>query len=631
MSKFQTRIDVRRSLSALTAFSVVVAQAPLATLPSTPASAQTQVMTRADYEACQAGDERTFRAAVEQVTLKGLQSGVASVNFEAVVADEWRRNNLDDVLDRQVDQAVNEVKEETSWGKLLQSLASKERAQELSVAVAERVFKSEALKKALEQMATGVGRAVGKRIELATSDTAEPAMQCMQAFLGPRYGATVARVVSRDAGKEYAVDPAKGSIEVTTGRVLSESGAGLSGAVILIVRRQLANMASRVGARVVGSVLSRLVSVVAGGVGVVLIAKDIWEFRNGVLPIISAEMKSKDTKDKVRAELAKTISEQIGEGLREISGKTADRVLDIWHEFKRAHAKVLEFADNNESFRKFLGEVRPEALARLDEVVGLVLAAEGDAAVLKRLADGSLDTAVNKLPAAAIEIARENRSLEQGLRWAAIAGDDLPQVVDFEIHRRAKPETFTKAGLQQLLALKDKLAITRIAAQAPEARATLFELATGELTAMARALNESELTSLSRYMTGLEKVAAQRVLRSVADSPVRMQVLARPGVREAIASSRDQSAAVAMMLRSDVVPDPWMIADHTRLVVDGKVSPALLWEKHPVFVAALGFLALFVALILKRLLFGRRTKVIIERVAVPTSAASAPPIKTAKS
>ena len=33
--------------------------------------------------------------------------------------------------------------------------------------------------------------------------------------------------------------------------------------------------------------LGRLVSVVAGGVGLVLIAKDIWDFRHGVLPIIA--------------------------------------------------------------------------------------------------------------------------------------------------------------------------------------------------------------------------------------------------------------------------------------------------------------------------------------------------------
>src|SRR6185437_4544418 len=82
---------------------------------------------------------------------------------------------------------------------------------------------------------------------------------------------------------------------------------------------QLSRMAARIGQRVIGAVLSRLVSTVAGVVGVVLIAKDIWDFRHGVLPIIAEEMKSKATKDSVRQEMATTLSEQVGQGVKEIA------------------------------------------------------------------------------------------------------------------------------------------------------------------------------------------------------------------------------------------------------------------------------------------------------------------------
>ena len=115
------------------------------------------------------------------------------------------------------------------------------------------------------------------------------------------------------------VDPNKASGGVSAGSVLKESTGGLAGATILIVRRQLANLAERVGQRIVGSVLSRLVSVVAGGVGLVLIAKDIWEFRNGVLPIIATEMKAPATKEKVRDELASTLDQQMNDHVKEIA------------------------------------------------------------------------------------------------------------------------------------------------------------------------------------------------------------------------------------------------------------------------------------------------------------------------
>jgi hypothetical protein len=316
----------------------------------------------------------------------------------------------------------------------------------------------------------------------------------------------------------------------------------------------------------------------------------------------------------VREEIARTISEHIGESLKEISDKTAERVVEIWLEFRRAHAKVLEFADRNEAFKRFLDTIRPSDLPRLDEVVALVLASEGEAGVTRRLADGTLNVSVTALPPAALDIAREARSLETALKWSAVAGTSLPKVAEYEIHRRTTPDTFTKAGLQRLLALEDRLAITRLAALQPAVRESLFELDSGALVRLARNLDETQLDSLSRYLTGLEKGPAQRVLSAVAQAPVRMAELASPRVRDAIIASRDQSAAVSMMLQVASVPDPGAVIAHTRLVLDGRISPILLWEKHGIVLGAAAVLMLMLLLILKRLLFGTRPRVVVQHV-----------------
>ena len=570
-------------------------------------------MTRAEYEACQARDENGFRAAIETLTRRGLESGLANVDYKVLVADEWRRGNIDDIIDREVDRAIGEVREESSWFKLWSTLASREKAQELATTAAERVYRSDPMKKAIEGLATGLGKEIGKRIELATIDTAGPATQCMQAFLGRRYGSTVARIVADGAGKEYSIDPAKGGALVSTGQVLVEGGEGIAGTVVLVVRRQLANMATRIGQRIVGSILSRLVSVVASGVGVVLIAKDIWDFRHGVLPIIADEMKAKTTKDKVREELAKSIAEQIHDSIKEISDKTAERVVEIWLEFRRAHAKVLEIAERQDGFKRFLDTVKSDDMPRLDEIVALVLAGEGEPGVLKRLDDGTLHRAVTGLPPGSIEIAREARSLEAALQWSAIAGDSLSKVVEYEVHRRAKPDAFTRASLQRLLGLEDRLAITRLASLTPAARTPLFELETAELKSLARVLDETQLDTLSRYLTSLDKASAQRVLRAVAQTPVRMAELGKPRVRDAILASSDQAAAVGMMLQANSMPDPNLMLEHLRLVLDGRVSPLLLWEKHPASLVATAFLALALLLMMKRLLFGTRARIVVQQ------------------
>lgn len=595
---------MRSAVSCLTAAAVLVAQA------SAPPAAS-QSLSRAEYEACQAQDEQGFRAAIEALTLKGLQSGLASFDYRPLIADQWRRSGMDEAIDRQVDEAIGQVRDESSWFQLWSSLASRERAQELATMAAERVYRSDAIKKGLEQIASGAGKEIGKRIELAVIDTAGPATQCMQLFLGRRYGTTVASVVSADAGKEY-IDPAKGAVEVGTGKVLADGSGVVAGTIVLVVRRQLSRMAARIGQRIIGSILSRLVSVVAGGVGLVLIAKDIWDFRHGVLPIVSEEMKSRETKEKVREEIASTIRDHINDSLKEIAAQTAERVAEIWLEFRRAHAKVVEFADRNEAFKQFLSSIRPTDLPRLDEVVAIVLASEGEAGLLRRLGDGTLNAAVTRMPAAALDIAREAGKLETGLKWAAVAGDSLPQVVEYEIHRRTSPDTVTKAGLQRLLALNDRLAINRLAALQPAMRDALFELDKGALVRLARSLDEPQLESLSRYLSALDKGSAQRVLSVVANAPARMAELASPRVRDGIIASRDQAAALGMMLQSASWTNPSAVASHVQLVTEGRVSPILLWEKDGIALVVAVLLGLMLLLLLKRLLFGARPRVIVQ-------------------
>ena len=64
-----------------------------------------------------------------------------------------------------------------------------------------------------------------------------------------------------------------------------------------------------------------------------------------------------------------------------------------------------------------------------------------------------------------------------------------------------------------------------------------------------------------------------------------------------------------MMLRQDATLSPKAIVEDVRLVTDGRVSPILLWEKHPVVIAAGFAVVLILLLMLHRLLFaGRRAR-----------------------
>ena len=53
--------------------------------------------------------------------------------------------------------------------------------------------------------------------------------------------------------------------------------------------------------------------------------------------------------------------------------------------------------------------------------------------------------------------------------------------------------------------------------------------------------------------------------------------------------------------------------EHLKLVLDGRVSPWLMWEKHPVSLAATGLLALILLLLMQRLLFGTRPRIVVQQ------------------
>lgn len=595
------RAAVRQATAVSAALSLVLTSVA-------PAFAQKESISRTEYEACQTQDEALFRAAIRQITLKSLQAGTEAIDYDALVKDQWRKHKLEEVVDKRIDLAVAAVRDETSWGQLLKSLAYRDKAKELATAVAERVYRSDAMKGALETMAVGVGEEIGRSIVLTTADAARPAQRCLESYLGPRYGRTVARAVIGDTGAAFKLDPNDNTAAISSGAVIRTASGGIAGAVILLVRRQLTRMAQRLGQRLVGSILGRLVAVVAGGVGLVLIAKDVWDLRYGVLPIIATEMKSEASKAKVREELSQAIKAQIAQQMEVLADTTAERIVDIWRDFKRAHVKVVEFAANNTAFKAFVDATRPEQLPRLDEVVGLVLRGGGEAAVSEKLDNGTLQRAVEELTPDGMQIARELNSIDKALQWTDLASDRLDKVMAYEIHKRTEPEAFSRASLARILALDDALVATRLASITRKARDVLFDLGDEELMKLARGMEAGELNTLAGYITGLQPKARQAVLATVAEQPTRMRVLAKDRVRDAVLASRDQDAAVAMMLRADKGLNLKTIQADLQLVLERRIEPILMWDKHPIVVVVSGLVALLVLLILRRILFVPRRR-----------------------
>ena len=108
-------------------------------------------LSRATYEDCAAQDEAGLKTVLATISADALKTSIGRIEYKVLVGNAWRKNSLDEIIDKRVDIAVEEVKNETSWADLIKSLGNTEVSQRIATDVAERVYRSEAVKGALEK------------------------------------------------------------------------------------------------------------------------------------------------------------------------------------------------------------------------------------------------------------------------------------------------------------------------------------------------------------------------------------------------------------------------------------------------------------------------------------------------
>jgi hypothetical protein len=189
-------------------------------------------------------------------------------------------------------------------------------------------------------------------------------------------------------------------------------------------------------------------------------------------------------------------------------------------------------------------------------------------------------------------------------------------VVDLGIYRWLPVEGLTSENLQKILSINDRIAVGRIANLDPQARDYILSLPGDQMRDFARRLNDRQLAAFADYERNLEPIAAKRLLRAVADDPAVMLELTTEGLREAILKSRDQLAALNMIIHDDA--SLTSLFNYTRIFKDaelvqkGVVSFRVFWERYWAAVLLGGFLLLVILSWLRRLLFGRPQIIIKE-------------------
>jgi len=591
-------------IGALTSFSFLITHV-------LPAAAQNGANPAVGIEQCRDLSDPEVRDQIRALTEGALQRELGEVNYAALVDKHWREARMSERIDQEIDESIRIVRADTNVLDRAYSTISRETAEKTAIAVAERAYGSEGFKAALADLAQGVGADFGARIEGAAAKVSGPVVACVRTALQSRYGGAVAQVFARETESNLNVAPSIGGAKIDAGDLLLQNTGTISGIVLIVSRRIIAQMVTSIGRRVAGLVASRIISTFTGLIGLALIARDLYEASEGVFPLVAERMKSDEAKDLIKAEITKSIQADLTQQIGAIAAETTDRIYAFWQDFKQKYNVLLGLSEKSPDFAMFLRNRTVDQLGRLGRLVSFLLKGEGEAGVLQRTRDGTLGRALLDLTDQGVGLAIEMNSLDRALTWAQLAGARLPKAIDFGLPQLIAPNELTQQQLSTLLDFDNRAAALRIAKLDRGGRDALLSLPSATLKELARRLSESDLAALANYEERLDKPAATRVLREVASDPSLMKSLGRSSIRDAIVESRDQLSAITMLTRDNSVLSLGNIGGDLSLVRSGDVHYRIFVERYWAGLIVAFLFALLMLMVLRRTFFGRPATIVV--------------------
>ncbi len=565
---------------------------------------------------CSVVPEESLQDELNLVVQEIFAAQLAALDLNAIVEQQWTALGMDRILAEAVDLATARVQSETDlWNKFL-SAWSPEAARELALAVATYAFDAPVFRNGMEALADAVSAAIAGELDVASAESTSAALYCMQTFIDANYSAALARAFERRV--ESAVTGAQ-LLEADAASpdllaLIDKHRWALGGVGVIVAaqltRKLMVTVSQRISQRVAGQLAGRVLGRVGAGVvplagwvlGLGMIAYDLYDSRDGALPQIQAALKSSETAASIRREIAAAIQPELENEAPALARTVANELFAEWRTVKRTIRQVLDLAAEDPAFAELLASLQSqEQLSRLVQLVGVVMANGGRAALDAAVADGSLRRVLD-LPEAAVTIVRDLGSLQAALDWYAAVGGRLNEVAALELHKHLTPAQVDRAQLDALLALKDKTAAARLALLPAPQLAELLKLSEANLVALANQLSPDDLAWLAAQTPMLSLEQRNQLVARLLSQPAVIEPLRRLGDLHQLANVGDLNKAITFLAGPRGGLD---YAADSGAVLMGEISPQLFWAKYGLWPSVgAGVALLLLLLVALRLAWG---------------------------
>lgn len=522
--------------------------------------------------------DRALRAQIAQGARATLRAAAESIDYRELVEASWESVRFDLKFARIVDAQIAILRRDRMYLERLLDGNIPSRAEEMAKRTTGAVFDSPEFRALQEELQEDLGGRMEPLVAAADLQAHTRATECIRVFLGQRYASSVSEAFGTEARA------ARLQLEAL------ESGAGtsaafslaavLAGMLTVVFRRLVRRTVAAIVRRLAGALAARLAAWASVVLGAALLAYELVAGADGVFPLVREELTGHETKLLVQNALIDELSKVAPGQLDARADEIAGRLIDRWRRFQADHRAVLDLAERDAAFKRFVEAHPPEDFERLSAVVKAVKAAPpgGDEVVLDLLRRGLLARAL-ALPSAGEAVETwmpRGVSLEDLIAWYDRTAERFEVALANRLPAHVEPHALSDAALDRLLSFQNPRTAARIAAMTERSRAELLELDTDQLLALTAQFDDRQL---SRIFDALRPIASPTdraaYLRTLQDEPFVLERLEMGS--EAVAASRDPSHALRILLKGSHPLPP--VAD-LAAVYEGRVAPMVLVHRY---------------------------------------------------